>query len=83
MPDHFHWLLTLGENHSLSQAVRMLKNQSARKLGGSVWQKGFHDRAIRRSEDILSVARYVVANPVRAGLVRSVRQYPYWDAVWL
>jgi len=29
------------------------------------------------------VARYIVANPIRAGLVDNIGQYPYWDAVWL
>jgi len=31
----------------------------------------------------MAVARYVVANPVRAGLADSVLAYPYWNAVWL
>jgi hypothetical protein len=30
-----------------------------------------------------SVARYIVANPVRAGLVRRVQDYPLWDALWV
>ena len=34
-------------------------------------------------EDLVAVARYIVANPVRAGLVKNVRDYPHWDAVWL
>ena len=42
-----------------------------------------HDRALRRDEDLLAVARYIVANPLRAGLVRRVGDYPLWDAVWL
>jgi hypothetical protein len=29
------------------------------------------------------MARYVVANPLRAGLVQTLRNYPLWDAVWL
>lgn len=29
------------------------------------------------------MARYMVANPLRAGLVSSIREYPHWDAVWL
>jgi hypothetical protein len=37
---------------------------------------------IRREEDLVSIARYIVANPLRAGIVKSVREYPHWDAVW-
>jgi putative transposase len=52
-------------------------------LGYPVWQRGFHDHALRKEEDIVSVARYIVANPVRDGLVRRIGDYPHWDAVWL
>lgn len=83
MPDHLHWLFTLGERRDLSAVVRMAKNNSARSLGGSIWQPGFHDRAIRREEDVLPAARYIVANPLRAGLVRKIGDYPFWYATWL
>ena len=68
MPDHLHWLMTLGEVAALSVVVRAVKAVSAKKLGGALWQRGFHDHALRREEDLLGVARYVVANPVRADL---------------
>jgi REP element-mobilizing transposase RayT len=82
MPDHLHWLLQL-EQQTLSIVVGRVKSISAKRLGGPVWQDGFNDRALRRGEDLQSVARYVVANPVRAGLVARVGLYPHWDAVWL
>ncbi len=88
MPDHLHWLIELRQG-SLSNLMQRFKSRSARALNqaqghsGSLWQKGFHDRALRREENVLSIARYIVANPLRAGLVKSVRQYPHWDAVWL
>jgi len=88
MPDHVHWLLQLGEDGDISKVVGKLKATSAkavRRLGfaGQVWAAGFHDHALRNDEDLLAVARYVVANPLRAGLVRRVSEYPYWDAVWI
>ncbi|MFP3408382.1 transposase, partial [Pseudomonas sp. SIMBA_065] len=48
-----------------------------------IWQPGYQDHALRREERLVHVARYIVANPLRAGLVKSVRDYPHWDAVWL
>ncbi|MEJ1380959.1 MAG: transposase, partial [Candidatus Sedimenticola sp. (ex Thyasira tokunagai)] len=63
--------------------VAAVKSVSARHLGGGVWQAGFHDHALRREEDIIGVARYVVANPMRAGLADRVGDYPHWDAAWL
>lgn len=50
---------------------------------GPLWQKGFHDRALRQEEDLQAVARYVIANPRRAGLVDRTGSYPLWDAKWL
>ena len=88
MPDHLHWLIAL-DRVSLSTLMRQVKCRStclinkASGRSGRLWQKGFHDRALRREEDVLNVARYIVANPLRAGLVSSVREYPHWDAVWL
>jgi REP element-mobilizing transposase RayT len=46
-----------------------------------IWQKGFHDRALRRDEDVRTVARYTVLNPVRAGIVSRIWDHPLWDAV--
>ncbi|MBZ9566148.1 transposase [Modicisalibacter tunisiensis] len=89
MPDHVHWLFTLGDVRSLSQVVRRFKGRSARSINhylqrqGPVWETGFHDRLLRREEDLKTVARYIIANPLRAGLVETVGQYPHWDAVWL
>ena len=83
MPDHLHWLLALGEGAVLSAVVQAVKSVSAHRLSVLVWQKGFYDRAIRREEDLQAVARYVVANPVRAGLVARVGEYAHWDAVWV
>jgi len=88
MPDHFHWLVEL-QNSTLAQLMLATKSRSARAINaylgrsGRFWQKGFHDRALRREENLLAAARYIVANPLRARLVRRVQDYPLWDAVWL
>ena len=46
-------------------------------------QDGYHDHALRQEEDLRAVARYIIANPVRAGLVERIGDYPHWDAAWL
>ncbi|MEE4463301.1 IS200/IS605 family transposase, partial [Azotobacter chroococcum] len=43
----------------------------------------YHDRAARSVDDLRAMARYIVANPVRAGIVETVGDYPLWDAAWL
>ncbi|MDB5971303.1 MAG: Transposase like protein [Hydrocarboniphaga sp.] len=89
MPDHAHWLLQLNEDETLDAVVLRLKGASARSanqvLGrtGSLWQPAYHDRALRKDEHVITAARYLVANPIRAGLVHSLGDYPYWNAVWL
>ena len=88
MPDHLHWLMVPG-TESLDAAVRRIKSRSARSIhrrlgmSGALWQKGYHDRAVRKEDDIRGLARYIIANPVRAGLVESVGDYPLWDTTWL
>ncbi|WP_434456859.1 transposase [Stutzerimonas urumqiensis] len=88
MPDHLHWLIQLNDA-SLESLMQAFKSRSAILLNrteascGQVWQKGYHDRAVRKDEDIRELARYIVANPLRAGLVNRIGDYPWWDAAWL
>ena len=83
MPDHLHWLMQLNDQESLSRVVGRVKRVSAARCGRRIWQSGFHDRAARKEDDIKAMARYIIANPIRAGLVESVADYPHWDAIWL
>ena len=88
MPDHIHWLFEL-RARSLGVVMCQLKSRSSLSLNqitssqGRIWQKGYHERAIRKEEDLKAIARYIIFNPVRAGLVRRPGQYPLWDAAWL
>ncbi len=88
MPDHLHWLFEL-RSGSLATLMQSLKGRSAfeiNKTCGSktlTWQKGYHDRAVRAEEDLVAMARYVIANPIRAGLVERIGDYPLWDCVWM
>ncbi|VAX08306.1 Transposase and inactivated derivatives [hydrothermal vent metagenome] len=90
MPDHLHWLLALESTQDLPYIVKAVKQFSAKQInrrnsstGTALWQKGFHDHALRKEENIQATARYIVANPLRAGLVTKIGDYPHWDAIWL
>ncbi len=89
MPDHAHWLLQLGEHDSLPSVVTRLKCASARNANrvlqkrGAVWGRAYHEHVLRDEEQLLVVARYLVANPLRAGLVTRLGDYPFWNATWL
>ncbi len=73
---------------ALSRVVGRMKGRASRRIGtsglswGKVWQPGFYDRALRRNEDLYSAAHYVLANPVRAGLVEHYSEYPLSYSVW-
>ncbi|MFJ3484629.1 REP-associated tyrosine transposase [Pseudomonas sp. NPDC090202] len=88
MPDHFHWLLEL-QQADLSTLLQQVKSRTCKAVNratgsrGSLWQDGFHDIAVREEDDLVKFARYIVANPLRAGLVSRLGDYPLWDAVWL
>ena len=69
--------------------VNRLKSASGREVNrligkqGPFWQKSFHDHALRADEDMRTVARYMAANPLRAGLVQRIGDYPFWNAIWV
>lgn len=89
MPDHLHWLFQLGTCDTLAMVMKKLKARSAQSINaylgrtGPVWQKVYFDRAVRKEDDLLAIARYIIGNPLRAGLVDSVKNYPHWDAAWI
>jgi putative transposase len=89
MPDHAHCLVALGEHDGLHVVANRLKAATARAVNkalgrrGPFWQPAYHDHAARGDEDVRTMARYIVANPLRAGLVQRVADYPYWDAIWV
>jgi len=88
MPDHLHWLLQL-KHTNLGEVVGSVKSRCTLKINqltgrqGPLWQTGYHDRTIRDGEDLRPYARYIIANPLRAGLVEQIGDYPLWDACWL
>ncbi len=90
MPDHFHGLLRLDSPEvSLSNVVGGLKGVSANEINqhlnrkGKFWQSSFYDRALRKEDDRIKIARYIVANPLRKMLVTDLKDYSFWDSVYL
>ena len=89
MPDHWHAVVLLGDGDDLSLLVQRLKTNTARAVRQAdagveqVWAVGFHDHALRADEALVDAARYIVCNPVHAGLVRRVGDYPFWNAAWV
>lgn len=82
MPDHVHWLFQL-KSKNLSQCIAGVKARFSKDYKKKIWQDGYHEHAIRTDETLINVARYIVANPLRANLVKDIGSYPFWDCIWL
>jgi len=82
MPDHLHVLLEgTSDDADLREAVRAWKQRTGydwkTRTGARLWQPGFHDRVLREGDDTSSIVRYILLNPVRAGLAHSPGDYPW------
>ncbi len=83
MPDHLHWMFQL-RAESLGKCMQRFKSNSARVVNrlanssGALWQAGYYDHQIRSEDELIVQARYVLANPLRSGLVRRIEDYPWW-----
>jgi REP element-mobilizing transposase RayT len=85
MPNHFHALAGgVREDSDLPQFASLAKQNSGfhfkRIHRHRLWQEGYFDRVLRSDETEMAVIRYIVENPIRAGIVRSPEEYPYWGS---
>ena len=83
MPDHLHVLVSPGDSRKpVAQFLHRLKSfttHECRRMRGTerLWQTTAHDRVLRDSDDVMTVATYVANNPVRAGLAQGWSDWPY------
>lgn len=75
MPDHYHLLVKILHDRSLSQYMANVENSFTRnfnirfKRKGPLWQSSFKAVRIRTNEQLLHVSRYIHLNATSAGLV--------------
>ena len=81
-PDHAHFVITPTEDRGLSAGDfgTGFKRLMRKALGSQAWdwQRGCFDRPLRSDEDLHNKWIYLEQNPVRAGLVHNVSQWPYY-----
>jgi putative transposase len=76
MPTHYH-LLVETPDPNLSEGMHLLNTayaagfNAAHEHVGHLFQKRFHSELVTRDEHLLEAMRYVVLNPVRAGLIEQ------------
>jgi len=90
MPDHFH-LISNPRDGQIKQFMGTLKSLSGKRIvtagkqfrftidadGHQVWQDSFKDTALWSGWMIWQKINYIHANPVKAGIVKSAKDYPW------
>ncbi len=82
MSNHYHLLIETRES-TLSQGMRQLNGVFTQRSNhrhhrvGHVFQGRYKAILVQKESYLLELARYVVLNPVRAGMVRSAKDWPW------
>ena len=87
MPDHVHLVFTplrdADSTFSVNEIMQGIKGASVHQINqvlqrkGQVWQHESFDHVLRQEEAILAKVDYVIQNPIRAGLVNALCEYPW------
>lgn len=83
MPDHVHLMVRgMTDASDLCDYAKRVKQKAGfeyrQRTGKRLWQPSFYDHVLRGDEGEASIIRYMVLNPVAAGLVRDPADYPFW-----
>ena len=82
MSNHFH-LLVETQRENLSSFMKQINGNYAiyankkQKRSGHFWQGRYYSRYINSDEYYYTLIRYIEQNPIEAGLVKKVEEYPY------
>lgn len=88
MSTHVHLVCTPleyaeGEYHALDKIMQSLKRHTARQANlilqreGTFWQEENYDHFARDAQELERIIRYVLNNPVKAGLVEEWQDWPW------
>jgi len=82
MPDHVHLLVEgTAPDSDMREFCRLAKQYAGfgYKLAAKrpLWQPSYYDHVLREEEDTWSVVRYIVENPLIAGLAERADEYPF------
>jgi REP-associated tyrosine transposase len=85
MPDHIHRVVVgMLDTSDLLAFIRRAKQFSgyyySSRFRERLWQPDGYELVLRDNEVTGAVIRYVVANPVRAGLVSRLEDYPHFGS---
>jgi len=83
MPNHFHLVVEPEKGEDLSKWMQWLMTSHVRRYhrhynsSGHIWQGRYKSFIVQNNEYLLMVLRYVENNPVRKGLVKMAKDWPW------
>lgn len=84
MPNHIHLVFELLKNNKgISKIMQSIKRISSRRSNlylnreGKFWQDESYDRLVRDDVELYFTIKYVLMNPVEAGLVKNWKDWKY------
>lgn len=90
MPNHVHTLFQTMNGWTMRKVVASWKSFTGRRISDltrkvgatrdQVWYREYWDRYIRDEKHFANVVAYIHNNPVKAGLVRSPKEWPWNSA---
>ena len=86
MPNHFYLVVEPAHQTALSQFMQWLLTSHVRRYhkhygtSGHIWQGRFKSFPVQRDEHLITVLRYVLQNPVRAGLSSTAQEW-LWSSL--
>jgi putative transposase len=86
MPDHLHLLIEgRAASSDAKQFIKLSKQLTEfahrQRWHARLWQASAWDRVLRTEDDSWAVIRYILANPVHAGLVKEPLDYPFSGSI--
>jgi putative transposase len=86
MPNHFHLVIFTPKASALSQAMQWIGTSYVRyynkryQISGHLWQGRYKSFIVQEDSYLLSLIKYVEANPLRAKIVKDATLYKYSSA---
>mgnify|MGYP001817814936 CR=1 FL=1 len=83
LPDHIHILATPGRSDSISRTIQSIGRNYVQYFNesyegsGTLWEGRYRATVLDEKQYLLACSRYIETNPVRAGLSKSPRDYPW------